>query len=107
VVRIFGLHAGTNNYYRRETMPSEKPMATSEEDEETRLMEAAFERCAAPHPRDLLKREYDEYLKGRPRDIALKKWGPQLEAQIWRDLGTTKLQASILPFAKPEPEKKD
>jgi len=82
-------------------------MAANEEDEEARLMEEAFERCAAPHPRDILKRDHDEYLKGRPRDIALEKWGPDLEAQIWHDLGTTKPQASILPFAKPEPEEKD
>jgi hypothetical protein len=77
------------------------------EEEETQLMQEAFERCAAPHPRDLLKREYDEYLKGRPRDIALEKWGPEIEAQILRGLRTVKPQASILPFAKPAPEKKD
>jgi hypothetical protein len=33
--------------------------------------EAARERCAALYPRDLPKREYDEYLKGRPSDTAL------------------------------------
>jgi hypothetical protein len=79
-------------------------MKPSEEDEEARLMEEAFERCAVPHPRDLLRREHDEYLRGRPRDIALEKWGPDLEAQIWRDLGINQPQASILPFRKPEPE---
>jgi hypothetical protein len=36
--------------------------------------EAARERCAALYPRDLPKREYDKYLKGRPSDAALKKW---------------------------------
>jgi hypothetical protein len=36
--------------------------------------EAARERCAALYLRDLPKREYDKYLKGRPSDAALKKW---------------------------------
>jgi hypothetical protein len=50
-------------------------------------MEAVFERCAAPHPRDILRREYDEILKGRrPHYIALEKWGPEIEEQILRDL---------------------
>jgi hypothetical protein len=43
--------------------------------------EAARERCAALYPRDLPKREYDEYLKGRPSDTALEKWGADIEVR--------------------------
>jgi hypothetical protein len=39
------------------------------------------ERCAALYPRDLLKREYDEYLKGRPSDTALEKWSADIEVR--------------------------
>jgi hypothetical protein len=45
-------------------------------------MEEACERCAVPPPRDVLKREYDERLKGRLRDKALEKWGPEIEAEM-------------------------
>lgn len=40
---------------------------------------------AAPHPRDILKREYNEAL-GRGPNPALEKWGPEIEAEILRDL---------------------
>jgi hypothetical protein len=49
-------------------------------------MEAAQERSAVPHLRDFLKREHDRLLKGYPRDVALEKWGPELEEMIMRDL---------------------
>jgi hypothetical protein len=49
---------------------------------EEAAIEAALERCAVPPLRDVLKREHDEILKGRPRDEALEKWGPGIEAQI-------------------------
>jgi hypothetical protein len=50
-----------------------------------RSMEAARERCAEPHLRDVLKREHDE-AQGRPRNEALEKWGPVIENEIERDL---------------------
>jgi hypothetical protein len=56
------------------------------EDEEQAEMDAAWERSAEPHPRDLLKAEHDRMLKGHPRDVALEKWGPELEEMIMRDL---------------------
>jgi hypothetical protein len=59
---------------------------TNDQFDEEAAMEAAFERCAAPHPRDIVRREYDEVLKGRPRNIALEKWVPELEMEILRDL---------------------
>jgi hypothetical protein len=47
--------------------------------DEAAAIEAAQERSAVPHPRDLLKREQDRVLKGHPRDVALEKWGPELK----------------------------
>jgi hypothetical protein len=49
-------------------------------------MEEAHERCAIPPLREMLRREYDERLRGRPRDKALEKWGPGIEAEILEDL---------------------
>jgi hypothetical protein len=54
--------------------------------DEEATMEEALERCAVLPLRDVLKREYDENLKGRPRNVALEKWGPELEAEILRSL---------------------
>jgi len=54
-------------------------------DEEAAIA-AAQERSAVPHLRDMLKREHDEVLKGRPRNIALEKWGAEIEADILADL---------------------
>ncbi len=53
--------------------------------QEEAAMEAARERSAVPHLRDMLKREYDEAQK-RPRNEALEKWGPMIEDEILRDL---------------------
>lgn len=44
-------------------------------------MEAARERSAVPHLRDVLKREHDE---ARPRNVAMEKLGSTLEEQILR-----------------------
>jgi len=54
--------------------------------DEEAAIEAALERCAVPPLRDVLKREHDETLRGRPRDEALEKWGAEIEEQILRDL---------------------
>ena len=59
----------------------------TDDDELDAAMEAAWQRCAMPHPRDILCRQYEEeLLKGRPRNAALEKWGPEIEAEIIRDL---------------------
>jgi hypothetical protein len=42
--------------------------------DEEAAIEAAREKSAVPHPRDLLKREHDRILKGHPRDQALENW---------------------------------
>jgi hypothetical protein len=55
---------------------------TEQEYDEEAAMEAAWEHCAAPHPRDQIKREYDAILRGYPRNVALEKWGPEIEAQM-------------------------
>jgi hypothetical protein len=54
--------------------------------DEEAAIEAAQENSAMPHLRDMLKREHDEVLKGRPRNIALEKWGAEIEADILADL---------------------
>jgi hypothetical protein len=54
--------------------------------DEEAAIEAAQERSAVPHLRDILKRERDEVLKGKPRNIALEKWGAEIEADILADL---------------------
>jgi hypothetical protein len=54
--------------------------------DEEAAMDEAHERCAVPTLRDVLKRECDERLKGRRRDRALEKWGPDIEAEILEEL---------------------
>ncbi|MGA7077080.1 MAG: hypothetical protein WBQ43_05115 [Terriglobales bacterium] len=54
--------------------------------DEEAAIEAAQERSAVPHLRDVLKREHEEVLKGRPRNIALDKWGAEIEAEIMADI---------------------
>jgi hypothetical protein len=41
---------------------------------------------AEPKLRDVLKREYDEQLKGRPRNLALERRGEEIEEEILRTL---------------------
>jgi hypothetical protein len=48
--------------------------------------EAAMEQNAVPHPRDLLKMEHDRIFKGYLRNVALEKWGPEIEEMMMRDL---------------------
>jgi len=50
--------------------------------DEEEAIEAAPERSDVPHFRDVLRREHDEHLKGRPRNLAREKWGPEIEAEI-------------------------
>jgi hypothetical protein len=45
-------------------------------------IEAALERCAVPHPRDMMRRQHDERVKEWMRDIALDKWGPEIEEEV-------------------------
>jgi hypothetical protein len=54
--------------------------------DEEAAIEAAQENSAMPHLRDVLKREHEEVLKGRPRNIALEKWGAEIEAEIMADI---------------------
>jgi hypothetical protein len=54
--------------------------------DEEAAIEAAQERSSMPHLRDILKREHEEVLKGKPRNIALEKWGAEIEADIVADL---------------------
>jgi hypothetical protein len=54
--------------------------------DEEAAMEEALNRCAVPPLRDVLKRESDERLKGRPRDKGVEKWGPEIEAEMLSSL---------------------
>jgi hypothetical protein len=56
--------------------------------------EAAQWLDAEPKLRDVLKREYDEHLKGRPRNLALERWGEEIEQQILRESEETDLGPS-------------
>jgi hypothetical protein len=53
--------------------------------DEEAAMETAQGR-SAPHPRDILKREHDRILRGHRRDVALEKWGAELDEMMYRDL---------------------
>ena len=48
------------------------------------LLEAHKRHPGEPHLRDILKREFDE-AQTRPRNEALEKWGPKIEAEISRE----------------------
>jgi hypothetical protein len=61
--------------------------------DEDAAMETARQQSAVSHPHDLLKREHDRILKGHPREVALEKWGPELEVMIMRDLELPKRKA--------------
>jgi hypothetical protein len=56
--------------------------ADAQDYDEEAMLEAAWERCAAPNLRDVLKREHNERLKGRPHNVALEKWGSEIEMEI-------------------------
>ena len=76
--------------------------------EQEKAMEAAQERTALPHLRDILKREHDEM---RQRNEALEKWGPALDAELLRDLERehrkTPLEQPVkLPTPPKQPQKR-
>ena len=76
----------------------------SDFDEEVAI-EALQDRLAAPPPRDIIKREHERELKGNPRNVALEKWGPDIEEMILRDLQTKesrKPRGQILPLVSPK-----
>jgi hypothetical protein len=71
--------------------------------EEEAAMEAAQERSAIPHLRDVLKREHNE---ARPRNEALEKWGPMIEEEIMRDMAKERQEIqSKHPDKLPKPVK--
>jgi len=54
--------------------------------DEEAAMEAARESNAVLDPRDLQNAEQYRILKGHRRDLALEKWGPEIEEMMMRDL---------------------
>ena len=60
--------------------------AEAEPYDEEAAIEAAQEQSAMPHLREVLKQEHNQRLKGRPRDLALEKWGPEIEGWIQDEL---------------------
>lgn len=54
--------------------------------DEEAAIEAAFERGAVPRLRSVLEVERERVVKGHKPDIALEKWGPQIEEEILRDI---------------------
>jgi hypothetical protein len=61
-------------------------MAENGNFDEEAAMDTAFERNAAPRPRSVLDVERERVAKGHRRDIALEKWGSEIEEEILRDL---------------------
>jgi hypothetical protein len=57
----------------------------SDFDDDTAI-DALYESLAAPPLRDVLKAEHNRELKSYPPDVALEKWGPEIEEMILRDL---------------------
>jgi hypothetical protein len=54
--------------------------------DEDAAIEVLQDRLAAPHPRDVLRAEHDRQLKGYPRrNVALEKWGPEIEEMMVRE----------------------
>jgi len=49
-------------------------------------VQAAFERYTTVRPRSVLEAERERVAKGHEPDIALEKWGPDIEKQILADL---------------------
>jgi len=64
---------------------SSADLTDSSFDEEA-AFEAALERTAVPHLREVLRREHDEILKGKPRNVALEKRGDEIDEMILSDL---------------------
>jgi hypothetical protein len=62
-------------------------VSTGDKKSQRKNTEAAQWRDAEPKLRDVLKRQYDEDLKGRPRNLALERWGAEIEAAILGELG--------------------
>jgi hypothetical protein len=63
---------------------------------------AGQEHCAVPPLRDVLKRQHDE-AQGRPRNEALEKWGPGIEAEIEREMARRRRLEKPLPPLFPSP----
>jgi hypothetical protein len=54
--------------------------------DEDAALDSLWESPAAPPPCDIIKRDHERELKGYPRNVALEKWGPDIEEMILRDL---------------------
>jgi hypothetical protein len=61
-------------------------VSTDDKKTQSKNTEAAQWLDAEPKLRDILKRERDEQLKGRPRNQASERWGAEIEEQILRGL---------------------
>jgi hypothetical protein len=61
-------------------------MKTHDQFDEEAATEVAFERNAVPRLRSVLEVERERVAKGHKPDMALEKWGPEIEEQILRDL---------------------
>jgi hypothetical protein len=73
--------------------------------DEDAALDSLWESLAAPPPRDVLKAEQDREMKVYPRNVALEKWGPDIEEMMLRDLQTResrKPRGQVLPLASPK-----
>ncbi len=73
--------------------------------DEDAALDSMWESLAAPPPRDIIKRDHDRELKGYPRNVALEKWGPEIEEMILQDLQAKdirKPRGQVLPMVRPK-----
>ena len=54
--------------------------------DEDAALDSLWESLAAPPPREAIKRDHERELKGYPRNVALEKWGQEIEEMMVRDI---------------------
>jgi hypothetical protein len=73
--------------------------------DEDALLEAAWEHSAATRPRDVLTAERERQMKGHRPNVALEKWGPEIEEMMMQDLQarkTAKPRGQVLQMVRPK-----
>jgi len=73
--------------------------------DEDEALDSLWESLTAPPPRHIIKRDHERELKGYPRNVALEKWGPDIEEMIRRDPQTKeprKPRGQVLSMLSPK-----
>jgi hypothetical protein len=104
---FFGSQVGDFLLRREWSRSSEGEMVkTFDSDfDEDAALDSLWESLAGPPPRDIMKRDDERELKGYPRNVALEKWGPEIEEIVLRELQARKSRkprGQVLPMVKPK-----